>query len=209
MNSMFLIPLLLAGLVSSAAIAGNKPAISPWGLELSYVDKNVRPGDDFFTYCNGGWLKNAKIQPARNEAGSWSEIEEQNEMRLKTIITELLKKHVFTDEEKKIRDLYEAFVDQKSIEANGLKPIEKDLAYISSVKTFEDVARVMGNPRLKGGFSYPGLGPFDSEIGIDGKNSSAYAVFLGQSGLGMPNRDYYLNNDSSMLSAREAYKKYI
>lgn len=194
--------LLLAG-ASTAALAGSAPAVPPWGVELSYVDKAVKPGDDFFAYGNGNWLKTAKIPGDRTYAGVNLELNLQNEARLKSIVADLEKKTDPTPEEAKLRDLYAAFMDQKTIEANGLKPAKADMASIAAIKTPEDVARAMGAPRL-------GLdGPFGIYIGVDDKHPDHYSVNLYQSGLGLPDRDYYLRNDKDVVATREAYRKYL
>jgi putative endopeptidase len=94
-------------------------------------------------------------------------------------------------------------MDTKQIEANGLKPVEKDLAKIAGLKSLSDVAHAIGDPSL-------GLdGPFSLSFGVDDKNSDLYSVNLGQSGLGMPDRDYYLKSDKDIVTTREAYKKYV
>jgi predicted metalloendopeptidase len=202
MRRLPVLAVLFAG-ASVAALAASGPAIPPWGLSLSYIDKSVAPGNDFFLYGNGGWMKTAQIPGDRTYAGVNLELNKQNEERLKSIVADLQKKKNPTAEEVKLRDLYDAFTDQKAIEANGLKPVEKDLASIAALKNLDDVARAMGDPRL-------GLdGPFGVYIGVDDKHPTNYSVNLYQSGLGLPDRDYYLRNDKEIVATREAYKKYL
>ena len=106
-------------------------------------------------------------------------------------------------DERKLRDLYDAFLDQKQIEERDLTPVKADLAYIAHLKTKTDVARAMGSVKL-GTESV-----FDLGIGIDDKNPDAYSVNLGQSGLGLPDRDYYLLDDKALAAVRDSYKKYL
>jgi len=189
--------------VSYAALAAVTPAVPPWGVDLSYIDTAVKPGDDFFEYGNGNWLKTANIPSDRTYAGVNLELDLQNEARLKGIVAELDTKKDPTAEETKMRDLYSAFMDQKQIEANGLKPAAKDLAIIAAIKSKDGVASAMGDPRL-------GLdGPFGLYIGVDDKHPDRYSVNLYQSGLGLPDRDYYLRDDKEIVATREAYKKYL
>ncbi len=185
------------------AAASPSPRVPPWGVDLSYVDRAAKPGDDFYAYANGGWLKTAVIPPDRPAAGAGLEMTLENDARLKTIIDELHTRTDLTAEEQKLRDLYDGFVDDKQIEANGLKPIGADLARIAGLRTPEDVAREMALPSLRLG------GPFAMFITADDKNPDAYVVRLGQSGLGMPDRDYYLRDDKALASTREAYKQYL
>jgi putative endopeptidase len=186
------------------ALAGT-PAVKPWGVELSYVDKSVKPGDDFFLYANGNWVKKAAIPADRTYAGVNLELDLQNDAKLKSLVDTLAKTPdaQLTPEGRKLRDLYNAYMDAKQIEANGLKPASSDLAKIKAYKSLSDVAAAVGDPAL-------GLdGPFGDYIGGDDKNSSIYAFKLYQSGLGMPDRDYYLKTDAEIVKTQGAYKKYL
>jgi putative endopeptidase len=191
----------VAGLCSAAGA----PQFPPWGLTLDYVDSSVAPGADFFRYGNGGWLKSAAIPPDRQVAGVNLELDKGNEAKLKSIIASLLAKsdNELTVEERKLRDLYRAYEDTAAIEAAGLTPVKADLDRISSLQTAEQVAAFMADPAMGT------AGPFRSGFDIDDKNPGAYVVRLRQSGLGMPDRDYYLSTDKDLVSTREAYKRYI
>ncbi|HUO90164.1 MAG TPA: M13 family metallopeptidase [Rhizomicrobium sp.] len=190
--------------ITTATLAA-EPQVKPWGVELSYIDRSVRPGDDFFAYANGLWVKHSTIPADRTYAGVNLELDLQNEARLKGLVAELAQTpdDKLTPEGRKLRDLYNAFMDTKQIEANGLKPAEKDLASIAHYRTLSDVAAAIGDPTL-------GLdGPFGFYIGVDDKNSDAYSINLWQSGLGMPDRDYYLKTDKEIVATQAAYKKYL
>jgi putative endopeptidase len=170
---------------------------------LSYLDKSASPGADFFVYANGGWLKNAVIPPDRSYAGVNLELNKQNEQRLMDIVSDLHKKASATTEERKLLDLYDAFTDQAALEAAGLAHAQADLGRIAKLRTLDDVAAEMGTAML-------GLdGPFGLYLGIDDKHPSAYSVNLYQSGLGLPDRDYYLRDDKEIADTRAAYQKYL
>ena len=188
----------------SAAPAG-RAAVQPWGVDLQYIDKTVKPGEDFFLYSNGNWVKHDVIPADRTYSGVNLELDLQNEARLKGLVGDLAKTPdaALTPEGRKLRDLYNAYMDTKQIEANGLGPAQKDLAAIAGYKTLSDVAGAIGDPAL-------GLdGPFAFYIGIDDKNSDVYSINLYQSGLGMPDRDYYLKTDKEIVATQVAYKKYL
>jgi putative endopeptidase len=191
---------LLTG-TSTSAIAA--PEISPWGLYLNYVDRSVQPGDDFFRYSNGEWLKTAEIPSDRSAAGAGFEMVIRNEGRMKEIVADLHSRQDLSLEEQKLRDLYDAFTDQQHIESLGMKAASKDLERIASIKTREEAARLMGDPSLRL------RGPFLAVIGVDDKHPDRYTVFLTQSGLGMPDRDYYIREDKNLATTRDAYKKYL
>ena len=198
---------LTAGLVSVAFAASpaSKPVFGPWGVTLADMDTSVSPGSDFFRYTNGGWLKTAVIPPDRQFAGVNLELDKENEARLKSIVAGLAAKPeaALSAEERKLRDLYNAFENTRAIDAAGLEPVKPDLERIAALKTYADVAAFMGSPASQVS------GPFDINIDIDEKNPDAYVILLSQSGLGMPDRDYYLLKDKDSAATREAYHKYL
>jgi putative endopeptidase len=196
----FLALFAITGLPSAAPTA---PLIPPWGLHLEYIDRSVKPGDDFYTYANGRWVETARIPADRVSVGAWADAGERVDDRLRTIVADLHTRTDLTPEERKLRDLYDAYTDSVAIEANGLGPLRKDLARITGARTREEIARLMADPALRLG------GPFRMEIGADEKDPSAYAVKIGQGRLGLPNRDYYLRDDPALAKAREAYRKYL
>jgi putative endopeptidase len=210
-----LVSLLCAGCMSPpppppppppAPVAVNPPAIGKWGVDLTAMDVSVKPGDGFFQYVNGNWLKTAEIPPDRSSTGSFQNLRIESEKRLKEIVATLEAKPAdqLSPEERKLRDLYDAFEDQTQIDSRGLAPAQDDLDTLAHLKTKADVARAMASARLMTESIY------NVGIGVDDKNPDAYAIDLSQSGLGMPNRDYYLKLDDKALAAtRDAYKKYL
>jgi putative endopeptidase len=195
---------LLAG-TATAAPSANAPVFGPWGVSLDYIDAGVKPGDDFFRYANGGWLKSAAIPSDRTAAGVNLELDQGNEAKLKTIVAGLEAKPLadLNPEERKLRDFYDAFEDVKGIDAAGLAPAKPDLDTIAALKSLPEVAAFMASQALQVG------GPIGVYISTDEKNPSAYAVQLYQSGLGMPDRDYYLGKDKELAATRTAYQKYL
>src|ERR1051326_3796526 len=196
--------ILVAALALANSVASGQAPLSS-GLSLSGMDHGAKPGDDFFQYTNGGWLKSAVIPPDRTFAGVDLELNSEKEARLKRIVAALDAKSdaELSVEEKKLRDLYNAFEDTAAIEKAGLSPLQADFALIASLKTHDDVASFMGGPARQIG------GPFAINITTDSKNPNAYVARLRQSGLGMPDRDYYLRGDKDIAAAREAYKRWL
>jgi putative endopeptidase len=180
-----------------------KPTIGAWGFDLTGMDKSVKPGDDFFQYANGTWYKNAVIPPDRTGTGSFPNLTILSEQRMTEIVKELEAKAQPNAEERKIRDLYDAYTDTAAIEKNALTPATKDLAAIAALRTLDDVARAMGNPAV------PVDGPFAVGIAADAKDPTRYVATLTQSGIGMPNRDYYLKDDPALATTRDAYRTYL
>jgi putative endopeptidase len=200
---------IFAGVLCAATVtafaAAQHPTFGIWGVDLGAIDTSVRPGDDFFTHVNGNWLKSAVIAPDRSSTGAFLDLEILSEQRMQSIFDDLNAKPVtaLTVEERKLRDLYGAYTDQKAIEANGLAPATKDLGRIEGAQTLEDVARIMASVPLNTG------GIYAIGIAVDDKNSSNYSIDLSQSGLGLPDRDYYLGSDPELVKARDAYKTYL
>ena len=180
-----------------------EPTLGAWGVDLSGMDKSVKPGDDFFDYANGTWYKNAVIPPDRTSTGSFPNLTILSEQRMTAIVKGLETKPQPNAEERKIRDLYDAYTDTAALEKNGLIPAKKDLEAIAGLQTLDEVARAMGNPAV------PVEGPFAVAIAADPKEPTRYVATVTQSGLGMPNRDYYLKDDAALAATREAYRKYV
>lgn len=192
-------------LLALPAVAADKPQFGSFGLDLGAMDKSVKPGDNFFLYTNGTWLKTAVIPPDRSQTGAFQDLQILSEKRMRAIVDGLEKQPYdqLNAEEKKLRDLYDAFEDRAAIEANGLKPVQKDLDYLAGLKTKVDVARAMASIPLGTESIY------DIGIGVDDKNPDNYSLNLDQSGLGLPDRDYYLSDDKALVQIRTQYRQYL
>jgi putative endopeptidase len=204
----FVIALGVLAFTACAALAAEpaaKPAFGAWGIDTSGMDPSVKPGNDFFVYANGTWLKRTEIPADRTSTGSFQNLQILSENRMKELVADLEARDPATlnPEEKQLRDLYDAFTDTKQIEARGLEPSKPDLARIAALKTLDDVATLMGDP------AFPSDSIVATGVTPDAKNSNAYVVTATQSGLGLPDRDYYLRDDPALTTTREAYKKYL
>jgi putative endopeptidase len=195
----------LAATVVAAQGDTQRPMFGTWGVDLTTIDKSVKPGDDFFRYVNGNWLKTATIPPDRTSTGSFQNLQILSEQRMKAIVGEIEAKQPgeLDAEGHQLRDLYDAYTDTKTIDAAGLKPAQKDLDGFAKIKTLDEVAQAMGRP--DGGTD----SLFADRVTADPKNPNVYVVTLVQNGLGLPERDYYLRDDKNLAAAREAYKTYL
>jgi len=181
------------------------PKFGRWGVDLSSIDHSVKPGDNFFLYVNGNWLKHAVIPPDRASTGGFQDLQILSERRMRAIVDGLEKEPEATlpPDQRKLRDLYDAFTDTRAIEAAGLKPVRQDLNHLASLQTKEDVARAMASIPLSTESLY------DISISVDDKHPDNYAIDLSQSGLGLPDRDYYLKDDKALAAIRTAYRQYL
>ena len=178
--------------------------LGAWGVDLAGMDKSARR-DSFFRYVNGKWFDSAVIAPDRTRTGGFDDLSILSEKRELEIIDALEAKpyNQLRGEEKQLRDLYDAFMDTAAIEKNGLAPAQKALDAYASIRTLDDIARAMGDQsQLSGGLFGGGPSP-------NPKDSNSYVVSVSQSGLSMPNRDYYLRDDPELAAARTAFRTYL
>ncbi len=183
-------------------IAAAAPELGEWGVEIADIDANVDPGDDFFRYVNGKWLDTFVIPDEFSSYGAFTVLFERSEERVKKIIEDAAAGAAPEgSNERKIGDLFAVYTDVDAINAAEYAPVADDLAAIASAESHEDVARIMGTPGMAG------RTPFATFVGVDSKRTDQYAVHLTQSGLGMPNRNYYL--DDEFADKRALYKDYI
>jgi len=181
-----------------------KPVRGTYGIATENMDQSVKPGDNFFKFVNGTWLKETEIPADKDNYGGFSILADLSQERVREIIAEASATHApLGSEEQKIGDFYAAFMDTDAIEAAGLEPVKADIEKIRAVATHEDVGVMMADPAM--GLRLP-IAPF---VSVDLKDVQNYVVYLTQAGLGMPNRDYYLDEGEKSDDLRAAYIEYM
>lgn len=174
------------------------------GIDMSAVDKTVRPQDDFFHYVNGAWIKSTEIPADKSRYGMFNLLDDQTQEQLKAIIFEAAeKKAAQGSNPQKLGDMYASFMDEKRIESLGAKPLASELAQIQKAKDHNDIARLMGTLDTIGVSN-----PFGFYIYPDAKNPGIYGFWLSQGGLSLPDRDYYLKDDEKFKTVRAALGTY-
>jgi len=173
------------------------------GLDLSHIDQSVRPQDDLFRFMNGKWLKESKIPEDRASDGAFYWLYEQAEKQVKQIILDqAASKAAAGSNAQKIGDLYNSFMDEAGIEKLGLSPIADDLAKAADIKTVDDFLKTLG------GFEARGLsGLFYTYVSTDNKDSTKNIVYLGQSGLSLPDEAYYREDEYKQI--RQEFLKHV
>jgi predicted metalloendopeptidase len=186
---------------ASAATAG----ILKSGVYTQNLDRAVRPQDDFYQYVNGQWLAATTIPPDRSNYGAFTLLQEGAERDLHTILEEAANANAApgTDTQK-VGDFYASFMDEATVEARGLEPLAGEFARIDSLETARDVARYVGY-----GQRLSVAQPFVYFVAVDRKRSSEYVGNVYQTGLGMPDRDYYLSDDPQLKAVRDKYQAYV
>jgi len=167
------------------------------------MDTSVKPGDDFFKYANGTWLKKNPIPPAYAAWGIGNVVEEELRNRMKKINEDALKAGAPKGSNtQKIGDFYFSGMDTVDIEKQGLSPLKDELAKIDQVKDIKGLIEEFAHLGTIGVTT-----PLGTYAGQDAKNSAKIVLQLGQDGIGLPDRDYYFNTDAHSIAVRNDYQQ--
>ncbi|MFC4929110.1 M13 family metallopeptidase [Massilia sp. GCM10023247] len=191
---------------ATTAATAAKPAAASSGVELAAIDAGVRAQDDFFRYSQGKWLKDVEIPSDRSSWGAFNVAQEKVEEQIRAIIegAALDKGAKAGSQAQKMGDYYSSYVDQARRDALGLKPLKAELARVAALKNKQGIAALAAH------FSRIGAGaPLDMYVGQDNRDSTRLVVSVGQSGLGLPNRDYYLSDEARLTEIRTKYQSHI
>jgi predicted metalloendopeptidase len=207
---------LFAGLAHTAVAApaatpstapGATAAVTPSGVDKAAFDAAVRPQDDFFRYSQGAWLKDVDIPADRSSWGAFNIAQENVEGQIRTLIEKAAqdKNAKAGSDSQKMGDYYASYVDQARRDALGVKPLQPELARIAALKDKKGLARLAAHASRIGAGSPVGMG-----VGQDSKQSTRYLVEIAQSGLGMPNRDFYIQTgDAKLMDTRAKYQAHV
>ncbi len=202
---------LSAAMVALASVAVQ--ADTSHSVDLSSIDKSVVPGDDFYAYANGSWLKRTTIPPDQAAWGSFNILNQETQKRTRALI-EAAAKSAAGSEQTKIGDFYSTFMDEKGIEAKGVAPIQPQLAAIAALADKKALSHAIGeamradvDPLNNTNFNTEHL--FGIWVAPGFSDSEHYTPYLMQGGLGIPSRDYYLGSSAKMKEVQAAYEKYV
>ncbi len=190
---------------------GPMPAVQPGseelgsGLERDNMNTAIAPGDDFYRYVNGNWLEDTAIPADRSNYGAFTVLADEAETDLRSIIEEAAAEDAaIGSDAQKVGDFYTSFMNQDVIERLGINPLQETLAQLDAVSNRQDMLEVMT------ALNYIGVQmPFSFYINVDERQTDQYIAYVFQSGLGLPDRDWYLQDDETYLEARQAYSAYI
>lgn len=196
--------LLLIALISLVAIScTNQDKLS--GFKKSNFDTSVRPQDDFFQYVNGTWLKETEIPADKSSYGSFHILYDENQIRLRDIIKESAKSNNEKGSDaQKVGDFYLSYMDSTKIEELGLSPLKNEIDRIDRIDNWDSLAQLFAHYLVIGVET-----PITFYINQDDKNSVEYIVNLYQTGLGLPDRDYYFAKGGKFDEIRTGYIEYI
>ncbi len=194
--------LLLASaiLAPAPAIAASTPHYGTWGVATEDMDTSVKPGDDFFGYVEGHWLKTVQIQPDKSRAGYNYDLPDATEVEVRKLVEDA-GANPADPILRKVSDYYAAFTDRGAIDSRGTAPLQPYLDRIAKVRDKDQLVLLMTEP------SY--AAPIGIGIAADAKDPTHYTVYSGQARLGLPTRDYYLLKGEKYESIRKAYRAYV
>jgi putative endopeptidase len=185
---------------ATPAVLADSPLLS--GIQAVDMNKAARAQNDLFEYANGGWLRKVQIPPDRSRYGVDVIMAEQSLAQMRQLI-EGVRNSNDTDA-RKVADLYDSFMDEARVEQLGAKPLQAEFELIDAMKSVEDIGPLMAQlDRI--GVATP-VGMF---VAPDAKDSTQYALWFSQAGLGLPDRDYYLSDDAKLLGFRAKYRQHI
>jgi predicted metalloendopeptidase len=189
--------------VTGVAEVATTPAGAVSGIETKYIDSSVRPQDDIYRYLNGQWLASIQIPPDKASYGTANKLFDDAQDELKGIVEAAAKNSDAApgSDEAKIRDLYNSFMDEPRIESLGSKPLAPEFERIGALRSKQEI------PELIAHFQRIGVTvPIAAVVHLDNKDATKYVFDVGQDGLGLPDRDYYLKDDDATL--HEIKQKY-
>jgi endothelin-converting enzyme/putative endopeptidase len=185
------------------------------GISVDNIDRSVKPGDDFYHYANGAWIKRTEIPPDRVGMDVWTKLSDVGNKRMADLIAEIAKSTPAAGfPTRKVADLYNSYMDEATIEAKGLTPLRPHLDAIAAIKDKRELAQALGEslradvdalnntnyhtPNLFGLWVAPGF-----------NDSDHYTGYLMQGGLQLPDREYYLSDSEEMAKVRTQYQTHV
>jgi endothelin-converting enzyme/putative endopeptidase len=189
-------------ILTPAMASEGQPAFAPWGVDLSAMDSAVKPGDDFFDYVNGAWAKRTEIAPDRTFVGIDSVLNDQIDKDVRAIVEDMARDSAASGQiGQQVGDFYASWMDEAAIEARGTAPLKPYLDRIAAAKDRGGLIDLFASVGYDS--------PVALQIFADLATPESYAVYATQSGLGMPNRDYYLLQGAKYDAYRAAYRAYV
>jgi len=190
-------------LVGGASVAQTDPSAKPtygsYGFDSAGMDKSVKPGDDFYDYANGTWAKNTPIPADKSNYGAFNTLDDLSRERTRGIL-----EAAQADPDSKIGNAFASYLDAATVEKKGLSPVRPWIDRIAAVKDKAAYARLAAEA-ARAGID----GPFGFYVNQDDKDPETYILVLHQSGLGLPDRDFYLEPDAKMAAIRTAYVAHL
>lgn len=198
--------------ISSTPLTVDTPSMGPWGFDLAGMDRSVKPGDDFDAYASGTWKNHTQIPPDRSRYGAFDELRERSDLRVRTLLEELTRTATVLPAQAtpeaidrvKLARLYASYLDQAVADQKDATPLAPILAEIRAIADKHQMTAFMGKSQQS--FADGGT-LFGAYVAADEKQPDYNTLYLGQSGLGLPDREYYLK--PAYAKQKERYQQYV
>ncbi len=194
---------MLVAIFASPSSAQEAPQGAASGIEQQYRSRQTKPGDDFYRYINDGWLETTKIPEDQSNYGSFSVLDDANKALIRKLIEEAAGNPAATGPAAQVGSLYRSYVDLEGRNQKGLQPIAGWIRKIRAIESKSQWAEMAGQLSRVGIGGFFGMG-----VEPDARKSDQYAVYMGQSGTTLPDRDYYLKEEGRYAEARAALQQY-
>lgn len=191
---------------ASAADGATTPKMGTFGIDLSARDTSVKPGDDFNRYVSGHWLDTYKLKDYETNFGSFNALRDESEAQTRQIFDAISKR---TDlkpgsNEQKVRDYYNSFMNRDARNAAGIAPLKPVLDRIAAINSMPALVKAFGESDVDGTNA-----PIGAGVGTDAKNPDRYLIGISVGGYGLPDKDYYINQDPRFVGIRAAYVEHM
>jgi putative endopeptidase len=201
--------------VATTAYAQDAPAPEMHGIAVANMDRSVKPGDDFYQYANGEWIKRTEIPPDRAGVGVFTKLGDLSNKRTAGLIEEIAKSNPPEGSSaRKVADLYKSYMDEAAIEAKGLAPLRPPLEAIAAIRDKRELAHALGESLRAdvdalNNTNFHTANLFGLWVAPGFNDSEHYAAYLLQGGLQLPDREYYLADSEHMRNIRAQYQTHI
>ncbi len=186
------------------AVFAGHPKLGSFGVDLAGMDAAAKPGNDFYAYGGGKWIKEHAIPADRARWGMFDALREEADANVRKILDEQAKGKLDKGSSaQKATDFYAAYLDRAAIDKKGFAPAKTMLTAIAAARSLDDIAKLMALTDV------PTESPIGASVGLDQKNPDRYVVTIGQSGLGLPEREYYLKQEEQFATIRSKYEAHI
>ena len=181
------------------------PELGSFGVDTSYQDSSVRPGDDFFRFTNGRWLDTFELPADRSNYGSFNVLGDRSDERVRTIIDDLTSLEPAQGSvEQKVSDYYLSYMDVETLNELGISPLRQGLSALAEIDTVDELIAGFGRAQIENTAS-----PFGFYVGADRSDPDQHMLNLSIGGMGLPDRDYYLQDTPEFLEVRAEYVAHI
>ena len=181
------------------------PELGSFGIDLSHQDLDTRPGDDFFRFASGRWLDSYELPADRSRHGSFNDLVDRSDERVRTIIDDLTSiEPTQNSMEQKISDYYLSYMNTEALDELGISPLLPGLARLAEIDTPEELISAFGRARIDTTTT-----PISFSVGTDRSDSDRHQLGVSIGGIGLPDRDYYLEDTERFLEVREEYVAHI